>query len=119
MNPVVIAKVCHEANRAYCESLGDNSQPSWEDASVWQKNSALDGVRYHLDNPDSQPSDSHENWLKEKEASGWVYGELKDPEKKTHPCMVPYNELPKAQQVKDAIFLSIVRAMNIPIGEER
>jgi len=27
-----IAKVCHEANRAYCESIGDNSQLSWEDA---------------------------------------------------------------------------------------
>ena len=30
-----IAQVAHELNKAYCESLGDNSQPSWEDAPEW------------------------------------------------------------------------------------
>lgn len=35
----------------------------------------------------------------------------KDPEKKVHPCMVPYDQLPKEQQVKDAIFVGIVHAM--------
>ena len=27
-----IARVCHEVNRAYCQAIGDNSQPTWEDA---------------------------------------------------------------------------------------
>lgn len=27
-----IARVCHEVNRAYCESMGDTSQVPWEDA---------------------------------------------------------------------------------------
>jgi hypothetical protein len=26
-----IARACHEVNRAYCQALGDNSQPAWED----------------------------------------------------------------------------------------
>ena len=34
---VQIAMVAHETNRAYCESIGDNSQPKWEDAPEWQK----------------------------------------------------------------------------------
>lgn len=36
-----IAKVCHEANKAYCETLGDYSQPEWEAAPAWQKDLLL------------------------------------------------------------------------------
>jgi len=32
-----IAKVAHEVNRAYCISIGDNSQQSWECSPEWQK----------------------------------------------------------------------------------
>lgn len=107
-----IARVCHEANKGYCESIGDNSQPTWEQAPEWQKQSAINGVKYHLSNPDSKPEDSHNSWLKEKVETGWVYGPVKDAEKKEHPCMVPYNELPEAQQFKDKLFISIVRALS-------
>ena len=110
MNVEQIAKTCHEVNRAYCQSIGDNSQPKWDDAPQWQKESAISGVSFHLKNPDSKPEDSHNNWLKDKEADGWAYGEVKDPEKKTHPCMVPYDQLPKDQQVKDLLFLTVVRS---------
>lgn len=105
-----IAKTCHEVNRAYCKSIGDNSQPKWEDAPDWQKDSAIKGVKYHLENPDSEPCDSHNSWLAEKIENGWVYGPVKDPEEKEHPCMVPYDELPKEQQAKDLLFLSVVRS---------
>ena len=40
-----IAKVAHEINLAYCESIGDNSQPTWELAPDWQKSSAINGVQ--------------------------------------------------------------------------
>ena len=50
-----IAKVCHEANRAYCEALGDYSQTTWEKAPDWQKESAINGVQFHLDNPGASP----------------------------------------------------------------
>ncbi len=108
---VDVARVCHEANRAYCLALGDESQPSWDDAPEWQIQSAVNGVRYHAENPESGPENSHESWLAEKEVDGWVYGEVKDPDAKTHPCMVPFSELPQEQQLKDVLFLSIVRAL--------
>ena len=63
-----------------------------------------------LNNPSSIPSDSHTNWSNEKFAAGWVYGDVKDAEKKTHPCLVPYSELPEEQKVKDAIFQSVASA---------
>lgn len=105
-----VAKVCHEANKAYCETIGDNSQPSWEEAPAWQRESAINGVIFHFNNENTTPADSHNSWLKEKEEQGWKYGEVKDPEKKEHPCFVPYEQLPKTQQVKDYIFKNIVEA---------
>ena len=110
MNIEQIAKTCHEVNRAYCKSIGDDSQPQWKDAPEWQKQSAISGVSYHMKNPDSKPEDSHNNWLKDKEADGWQYGLVKDPEKKEHPCFVPYDQLPAEQQTKDALFIAVVRS---------
>jgi len=103
-----IATICHEVNKAYCESINDHSQVSWNDAEQWQKNSAINGVIFHRDNPDAEPSNSHENWLKEKTETGWVYGEIKDTKAKTHPCCIPYDELPAEQRAKDYIFLAVV-----------
>ena len=107
-----IARVCHAANAEYCRSIGDMSQPSWEEAPDWQKESARAGVSFHLDNPEAGPSGSHKSWLKQKEADGWQYGDVKDPEKKLHPCYLPFYELPPEQQMKDYIFTAIVYAFH-------
>tara|TARA_R110000851_G_scaffold6659_3_gene26655 strand:- start:2453 stop:2797 length:345 start_codon:yes stop_codon:yes gene_type:complete len=106
-----VAKTCHEANRALCEAFGDTSQTSWEDAPEWQTKSARNGVLFHISNPKAGDSASHDNWSKEKVADGWVYGEEKDADLKTHPCLVPFEELPPVQQAKDRIFRRIVHAM--------
>ena len=103
-----IAKVAHEVNKAYCESIGDMSQPTWEDAPDWQKVSAINGVKFHIANPGASPSHSHDSWLKEKREAGWKYGPVKDPEKKEHPCFVLYEDLPVEQKSKDYLFKTIV-----------
>lgn len=104
------ARVAHEANRAYCISIGDLSQREWTLAAEWQKESARKGVVGVIDYGNT-PGDSHRSWLKEKSETGWVYGPEKDEDKKEHPCMVPFTELPPDQQVKDYIFVKTVRAM--------
>lgn len=108
-----IAKVAHEVNRAYCECLGDWTIPNWEEAPNWQRNSARAGVEFHLANPDASPSASHEAWLNTKLAEGWRYGEEKDAEAKTHPCMVPFDALPLTQQAKDFLFRAVVHALRV------
>lgn len=104
------ARVAHEANRAWCMVNGDDTQPTWDEAPDWQKESARDGVLFHVNNPDAGDSASHDNWMAHKKAGGWVYGEVKDPEAKTHPCMVPFDQLPPVQQIKDGLFRAIVHA---------
>lgn len=103
------AQACHEVNRAYCLALGDYSQLPWEAAPSWQRSSALDGVKGALRG--NTPEQSHESWLAEKVKEGWVYGEVKDVEKKTHPCMVPYDKLPPEQQAKDHLFITTARTV--------
>lgn len=106
-----IAAVCHAANAEYCRRTGDDSQPAWSEAPRWQQDSAVDGVRYHLDHPHAGPSGSHVNWMRLKLQDGWTYGPVKDAERKTHPCLVAFDQLPASQQAKDAIFVAIVHAL--------
>lgn len=106
-----IARVCHEANRAYCEVLGDNSQVPWAEAAVWQRCSAVEGVEFAIANPEVPVSALHDSWLDEKIKAGWKYGPVKDAAQKIHPCCIAYSELPQAQRFKDSLFRSIVQAL--------
>lgn len=106
-----IARVTHEINRAYCQAMGDDSQPSWDDAPDWQIKSAVNGVLFHLENPNAGPDASHNSWMKEKVDNGWSFGLTKDPENKFHPCIVPFNKLPKEQQAKDFLFRQVVHSL--------
>ena len=49
------ARICHEVNRAYCASIGDSSQVSWDEAEDWQRDSAVKGVLFAIENPDVTP----------------------------------------------------------------
>lgn len=109
------ARAAHEVNRAYCLALGDTSQASWDESPDWQKSSSRNGVAGVLLSGDG-PEDSHRSWLAEKVANGWKYGPVKDPDKKEHPCMVPYAELPETQRLKDDLFVSTVTELAVALG---
>jgi hypothetical protein len=106
-----IAEVCHEANKLWCEKHLDFSQKDWEEAEQWQRDSAIKGVEFRIENPNAGLDSQHNAWIVEKVSDGWVYGEVKDADKKTHPCLVKYKDLPQFQKEKDRIFCAIVDAM--------
>lgn len=112
-----IARVCHEANRAWCEAHGDNSQKPWEEAEDWQRSSAIEGVQVALNGATSR--EQHEEWCKAKERDGWVYGPVKDAARKTHPCLVRYDDLPPMQQAKDGLFGAVVHSLAPALGLQR
>lgn len=43
----------------------------------------------------------HEVWSAGRMANGWTYGVVRDDAKKTHPCLVPYEQLPEAEKEYD------------------
>lgn len=106
-----IARVCHEANRVWCALNGDNKQPSWEDAENWQRQSSINSVKFILENKSASNSALHDEWFNKKIADGWVYGDIKDSVAKTHPCLIPYSDLPLWEQKKDGLFRGIVLSL--------
>lgn len=107
-----VAYICHEANRTYCEIIGDYSQKPWAEAEQWQRDSAIVGVQYAREHPNEPASSQHDAWLADKVKAGWSYGPVKDASKKQHPCIVPYEDLPREQKFKDALFKGIVNSLS-------
>jgi RyR domain len=108
MNKIQIAKIALEANRSYCEQRGEMPPPAWEDASEELRESLISGVAFILHNPASHVSAQHERWCENRWAAGWKWGEVKDYDAKTHPCLIDFDLLPVEQQAKDILFRNIV-----------
>lgn len=106
-----IALMCHQANKGWCELNGDFSQKDWAEAEEWQRESAIAGVTFRLAHPSAGKDAQHNAWMHDKVSKGWVFGEVKDAEKKTHPCIVPFEQLPEFQKKKDALFCAIVDSL--------
>ena len=45
----------------------------------------------------------HENWSIGRIADGWTYGETRDDNKKTTPCLVPYSKLSDSEKEFDRV----------------
>ena len=43
----------------------------------------------------------HEVWAQNRLDEGWVYGEQRNDTLKTHPCLIPYEELPEVEKEYD------------------
>lgn len=43
----------------------------------------------------------HEVWAESRIKQGWTYGAERNDERKTHPCLVPYEELPEEEKTYD------------------
>lgn len=107
-----IAKVVHNLQSAFCSSIGDHTVPTWDNAPQWMKDTTIDGVYALLGDTTAEAGFSHTNWMNKKFAEGWVYGEIKDAVKKTHPSLIPFDKLPWEDQYKDILFVKTVRELH-------
>jgi hypothetical protein len=103
-----IAEFAHEINRAYCEAIGDHTQPKWADLPAHLQAGIMMGVEANMDSIMS-PEQSHSVWMEEKRRTGWKYAPVKNVEAREHPCMVPWDLLPQDQRVKDYLFVAVMR----------
>ncbi|HDY88439.1 MAG TPA: hypothetical protein ENH82_10075 [bacterium] len=132
-----IAQCAHGANKAFCESIGDFTQPTWADIPLEVKALMVDGVKAILKDPKATPEDVHNKWVKAMKKKGWKYEEkevvepvivrgkktnktkvtkvplLKNEISKVHPLLVPFKDLHESQQLKNALFISVVKALDV------
>lgn len=108
----MIARVVHEALRAWAAANGDHSLPAWDEAPDWMHESTRQSVSHALNNPDETGEAQHVQWLRQKRADGWVYGPVRDNQQKIHPMMVPWSELPDVERRKDLLLQAIVRSLS-------
>jgi hypothetical protein len=112
MDVTAIAHICHEANRALQIEQNDPTipvSPLWESLDEETRQSAVSDAQGIIDG--NTPEQSHEGWVSFKLERGWTLGPVKDEETRQHPLLVPYAELPAAQQAKDHLFSNVVKAL--------
>lgn len=113
MDKIQIAKIAYEVNRTYCSAIGDFISKPWGTVKPDIKATCINRVESCRANKDITPEESHINWMGHKLQNGWVYGESKDEEKKIHPNLVPYRDLPVQQKAKYSIFKGLVNQLSL------
>jgi hypothetical protein len=108
---LIIAFLCHQSVNNYCEIYSNRSQKDWNEIEDWQKISTINKVEYYLNNPKVNYFSLHNVWRSNKLSKGWVYGKVKDIEKKTHPLLLNFKELPNIEQRKMILFYNITDAL--------
>lgn len=110
-----LARVIHEANRAYQSALGQPVDPDWDtcgqsENDIWRQESTINSVKDLLaGNVDFE--EQHNRWLQERFAGGWVIGPVKDPVAKTSPALVPWDQVPDTEKAKNVLRLGIFNAL--------
>jgi len=103
------ARAAHEVNRSWNNMIGSHLDPSWELLPEEAKQTARNAVIGIVVN-DFNAEATHAGWLSEKKSQGWTLGDVKDVEKKTHPCLLSWANLPLEFQVKDELWVDTVRS---------
>jgi len=111
----LIAKVVHSANRAYVDAIGGRAfNPTWEEVGEEQRQGQIEAIKSLIIEPRT-PQTSHEIWCVAREKEGWTKDIKYDYHRKTHPNLVPYDQLPFEEQFKDHLFMGIA---SIFVGSE-
>lgn len=111
----VVARACHEV----LDVMNDAQGPPWASVPFGpfdslppaEKDVVLAGVRAARQG--YTPRELFELWAVAKRALGWEWGPSKDADRKTHPNLVAYSDLPAPQRDKDRVFLAVVTAMTL------
>lgn len=107
-----ISRQCHEANALIVCTFEYQEYIPWENISQEFKdntaNSIVEAIVWMKKGNILAPEDVHNFWMDHKKSQGYVYGAKKCPKLKTHPLLVPYEELSPVDQFKDINFINII-----------
>lgn len=108
---VGLAKICHEAQRAFCQTMGDFSHPNWDLTSPWYQKVMVECVTFVF-NKVSDVNQLHIFWSSQMTALGWSYGLVFNEKEKEHPNLKNFNDISFEEQIKYAIFMANVIAIS-------
>ena len=107
-----ISRQCHEANALILCTFEHQEYIPWESISQDLKdnttNSIYEAIRWMHSGNILTPAAIHNFWMDHKKSQGWKYGSTKCAVHKTHPLLVPYEELSPVDQFKDINFINII-----------
>lgn len=108
----LMARLCHDA---VC-TLSGHTGRDWDSLDPVHKQFAIDAcsmllkIRRKLEGLDGYAG--HFVWIQLKEKQGWTYGPVWDEEQKKDPRLrTPYEDLPREEQIKDDLWVSIVSTL--------
>ena len=113
-----IARSAHDVVNVYGESLGEVSQPKFDELDELSKETIVEAVHLLKSEEKIYAGSVHNAWVNKMIDAGWVHGKVYDIEAKTHPDMIDYRSLPPLQRAKDRLFNSVVRIGAVPIKKE-
>jgi hypothetical protein len=106
----IITKLIYEAARLEAIWSKRSIVPEkWEERDKEFRRQMIEVVEKYLTMEKlPTPEEAHNSWMKSYFEMGWKYGEKRDIEKKTHPDLVPFDDLPQDEKDKDAVFLALI-----------
>ena len=89
---VGVAKVVHEATRAFNETLGDFTYGPWSTTPPWYQRILVECITFLL-TKNMDVNQLHIYWSGKMVENGWKYGLLMNPKTKEHPNIKNFKEL--------------------------
>jgi len=115
LTPMQIVEVAHAANAAYSKtSMSQVPSVVWGQVDVVTRDSTRDAVLYVLTHQDVTAREMHARWVASKLEQGWIPSGVLDRSVRGHPNLRPFDELPIWEQLKDHLFLGVVKALLRP-----
>lgn len=120
MTTTDIAKIVHEATRAYNEQVfGDFTQKRWDHLTEDQKFEIVRRVEFTIEYRNAPASAYHDRWLAAKLWDGWSPADYTDSKQKKHKRLLPWTMLPKGEQERDVLFVKICNCLAESVTAER
>jgi hypothetical protein len=110
----IITIVAHNTIASFCRYKSNFQIPCWDEADEVTRIIHLDVVRAILSTQQYTPEHFHTHWRAALMSDGWELGPELDHAAKKHPLMVPYPELPQAEQIRYQLFIQTVRCFQAP-----
>lgn len=113
------AKFVYDAARLAAQAAEAPIVPvPWDEREEPFKKQFLEVIKRQCgDQRSRSPAELHESWMQAYFDMGWVYGEEYDRDNKKHPDLVPYADLGKLEQDKDAVFIALCEISRLWVYE--